>query len=150
MRTDVNWLRSTLFAIALGFISGPLQSYLFLKIDVVIPVATWLVAHDLRQYVHPIARVSDWIFWFTLFGILLGTPLGLIVRRNILLYWLIYWISETLLSIVLALWEDYGLGIVLVAWRIPAYWINLLGVLCFAYVAATLRAKYGHAAPVAP
>jgi len=142
--------RSLLFAVALGLASIPLQSFLFEKVTIVVPLAEWLVAHDLRQHLHAVVRVSDWAFWFCLFGVLLGVPLGLLARGHILGHWLIYWAAATSLSVLLQVWAGFGLGILRAELLIPAYWFNLLGVLCFAYLTAWAKARYAAPANVAP
>jgi hypothetical protein len=150
MIVDPHVCRSTLLAIALGMASIPIQSFLFEKVSVVVPIAEWLVAHDLKEHIHAIVRISDAIFWVCVFGIGLGVPLGLMVRTHIFRYWLIYVASQLSLYFITAFWSEYGPAILLVVMPLPTYWYNALGVLCFSYVAVWGRARFMKAQRVAP
>ena len=147
---DPHVRRSTLFAIALGMASLPLQSFLFEKVSVVVPMAEWLVAHDLKEHIHAIVRVSDGIFWICLFGLVLGIPLGLVARTHIFRYSLVFVVSQFLLYLIVSFWSDYGPAFLLVLLPLPTYWYSALGVLCFSYLAVWGRGRFIQAQRVAP
>lgn len=142
--------RSTLFAIALGLASIPVQSFFFERVAVVVNFAQWLVAHGVREHLHVIYRVSDGIFWVTLFGLVLGVPLGLVARTNLFRYWLVFVASQFLLYLILSFWTDFGLEWLLAAVATPTYWYSALGVLCFSYLAVWGRERFLQVRRVAP
>jgi len=133
--------RSTLFAIALGLVSIPLQSFFFERVVVVVNFAQWLVAHGIREHLHVIYRISDGILWVCLFGLVLGVPLGLVARTNLIRYCLVYVVSQFLLYLILSFWTDYGPAWLLAILPLPTYWYSALGVLCFSYLAVWGRER---------
>ena len=143
--------RSVIASILLGALWYLLLPYLYVP-GAWITVGLMQVAHDLGvgASAPPAIRIINAVLWSLILGLLFGVPLGLLVQRRLLYYWLLFIATRLAIGITAIFWDRVEPGMLLLVWTTPETWAYSSGVLLFAALSLRVRERHASLEPVAP
>ena len=85
-----------------------------------------------------------------LLGIVFGVPLGLLMSRNIVGYWLLFVSAVLTMQVLTIVMSGSPVGWLVAVWTFPITWLNMLAILGVALLTARYRHPVSNLAPNAP